>query len=340
LVLDEVQYCPEVVSCIKRKVDDDKRPGLYVLTGSQQWSVLRSIQESLAGRAVFLDLEGFSLSEIAGQVAAPFWLEQYLDAPDDFVNRRQDRLSLAQTPYELLWRGWLPEMDVLPEDLAEDFFSAYVRTYVERDVRLMLDTADWQQFGRFVQLVSALTAQEINFSQLGREIGITPQTAQRWLGVLKATFQWFEFPAFHRNSVKKISSKPKGHFADTGLACHLNRISSPHALGGHPMTGAFFETAVASEIRKLTSTMSRKAQFYHWRSHSGGEVDILLERDNVLYPLEIKLSSRPTAKDARGFKALREHYPESRIAPGLIIAPVDRVEQVTGHDYAIPWDLC
>jgi len=339
VILDEIQYCPEVVSCIKRLVDDNRQPGLYILTGSQQWSVIKSISESLAGRAVFLDLEGFSLSEICESAVGSSWLERYLDAPFGFVNGNHQRLTLSGTLYERLWRGWLPEMDQMPEDLSEDFFSAYMRTYVERDARLMLEVSDWQQFGRFVQLVAALTAQEINFSQLGREIGMTPQTSKRWLSALTATFQWYEVPAYHGNTIKRISSKPKGYFADTGFACHLNRLSSPRALEGHPMIGALFETAVASEIRKLMVPLARKAQIHHWRAHSGSEVDLLLERDGVLYPLEVKLNSRPSRNDTRGFHSLRQHYAQQDIAPGLVIAPVKKVEQLTERDYVIPWDL-
>lgn len=209
LILDEIQYCPEVVSCIKRNVDIDKHPGMYLLTGYQQWSVLKSVSESLAGRAVFLDLEGFSLSEIAENISAPSWLERYLDDPESFLKAPQKTHPLSRTLYELLWRGTLPEMNTLPAELSGDFFSAYLRTYSERDVRLLLDVDDWQQFGRFVQLAAALSAQEINYSQIGREVGVTPQTARRWLSVLKATFQWFETPAWHGNTIKRISSKPK-----------------------------------------------------------------------------------------------------------------------------------
>jgi uncharacterized protein len=339
LILDEIQYCPEVVSCIKRRVDEDKQPGMYILTGSQQWSVLKSISESLAGRAVFLDLNGFALSEIVENIPVASWLERYLEDPHQFVTTDHSRQKTRRTLYEFLWRGSLPEADTLPQNLMEDFFSAYMRTYVERDVRMMLEVDDWQQFGRFVRLTAALTAQEVNYSQLGRDIGITPQTAKRWLAVLNATFQWFELPAYHVNTVKRISSKPKGCFCDTGFSCHLNRITSPAALGGHPLTGALFETAVTLEIQKLLSPLSRKCAAYHWRLHSGSEVDMILERDGVLYPIEVKLSSRPNRKDTRGFTALRENYPSLNIAPGLVIAPCDRFEKLNQHDYAIPWDL-
>jgi predicted AAA+ superfamily ATPase len=339
LILDEIQYCPDVVSSIKRIVDLNQNPGLYLLTGSQQWSVLKSISESLAGRAVFLDLEGFSLSEIAENISAPSWLERYLDDPESFVKAPQETQTLSQTLYELLWRGTLPEMNTLPAELSGDFFSAYLRTYIERDVRLMLDVDDWQQFGRFVQLAAALSAQEINYSQIGREIGVTPQTARRWLSVLKATFQWFEIPAWHGNTIKRISSKPKGYFSDTGLACHLARITSRDALGGHPMTGSLFETAVISEIRKLMTPLARKAALYHWRIHSGSEIDLILERDGTLYPIEIKLTSRPSRKDTRGIRALRENYPDRAIAPGLIIAPAEQLEQLSETEYTLPWNL-
>ena len=339
LILDEIQYCPEIIPCIKRLVDADKRPGMYILTGSQQWSVLKSISESLAGRAVFLDLEGFSLSELAENIPAASWLERYLNDPESFVGTAQTIQAVPRTLYEILWRGFLPEMDTLPGELGGDFFSAYLRTYIERDVRLMLDVDDWQQFGRFVQLAAALGAQEINHSQIGRGIGTTPQTARRWLAVLKATFQWFEIPAWHGNAIKRISSRPKGYFADTGLACHLARITSPDALGGHPMVGSLFETAVVSEIRKLMAPLSRKAAFYHWRIHSGSEVDLILERDGTLYPLEIKLASRPSRKDTRGIQALRENYPGQKIAPGLVIAPAEGLEQLGKNEYTIPWNI-
>jgi uncharacterized protein len=337
LVLDEIQYSPELVPCLKRRVDQNKTPGMYVLTGSQQWSVMKSISESLAGRAVFIDLEGFSMAEISGEVSSKSWLEGYLDDSQAFLKAPQTQLSSTRTLYEQLWRGWLPDANQLPQDLLSDYFSGYQRTYIERDVRLILEVEDAQLFGRFCQLSSALTAQEINFSQLGRELGLTPQTAKRWLAVLRETFQWFEVPAYHGNSLKKITGKPKGYVADTGLACHYNRISSPEALSGHPMLGALFETAVMAELRKAVSILHRKPQIYHWRAHSGAEVDVVLERDNVLYPLEIKATARPSRKDTRGFQSFRKYFPDMKIAPGLLLGPVQQVEALSEQAWMVPW---
>lgn len=338
LVLNEIQYSPELVAAIKRRVDRDRAPGQYVLTGSQQWSVLKSASESLAGRAAFLDLEGFSLGEIAQRATEDHWLKRYLDDPDTFVSSSPGRLDIGRTTYEQLWRGFLPEADGLPLEWIADFHRAYVRTYLERDVRLLSDVADWQQFGRFVQLAAALTAQEVNRSQLGRELGITPNTAQRWLAMLRATFQWFEVPAYFGNAIKRLSSKPKGYLGDTGLACSLQTVSRPQTLAGHPLTGALFESAVVGEIRKLSGTLATPPNLYHWRSHSGAEVDVILERDGLFYPIEVKLTSQPSRQHARGIEAFRAAYPRLRIMPGLVIAPVQQVERLCETCYSLPWD--
>lgn len=337
LVLDEIQYCPELVASLKRRIDENRSPGQYLLSGSQQWSVLTSVAESLAGRAAFLDLEGFCLAEIAGSQRS--WLAAWLADPAAFLAAPSRRLPLSRTLYEHLWRGGLPEAASLNEAVIPDFHAAYQRTYIERDVRLLGDVADWQLFGRFVRLCASLTAQEVNRSHLGRELGVTPQTAGRWLDLLKATFQWFEVPAYSGNAVKRIGSKPKGYLADTGLACRAQLLSSPAALGGHPLLGALFETAVAAEIRKHASALPTPPQIYHWRSNGGAEVDLLLERDGAFYPIEAKLRSTPSRRDTTGITAFRKTYPHLRIERGLVIAPTEKALQLSDQDWALPWDL-
>jgi len=337
LIIDEIQYAPELIASIKRAVDRSRVPGQYVLTGSQQWQVLKSASESLAGRAVFLDLESFSLGELGEHPFDTCLLERYLTDPGKM--QRTPRVESAQRPLsEQLWRGFLPDAQVLDLEYLPDFLRAYFRSYVERDIRHMADVSDWQQFGRFVRLAAALTAQEINRSHLGREIGITPQTAQRWPAMLVATFQWVEVPAFHANSIKRISSKSKGYLADTGLACSLQSISSPEALAGHPVFGALFETAVVNELRKQAATVASPPVMYHWRSHGGAEVDLVLERNGTYYPIEIKLRSRPTRADTRGIRAFRESYPALDIAPGLVLYPGEEALLLNDEDVAVPWD--
>lgn len=344
VILDEIQYAPELVSAIKRRVDMDRRPGRYVLTGSQQWSVMKSIAESLAGRAVFATLEGFSLGEIAEDAHRLTWLHRWLNDPEGFLSQPPLCRAPGRTLYEQLWRGWLPEADRLPLDVLPDYHAAYVRTYLERDVRLLAEVDDWQMFGRFTQLAAAMSSCEINTSQLGRDLGVTPQTARRWLSMLRATFQWYEVAAFSGNAVKRVSGKPKGYLADTGMACHLMQLSSPSSLSGHPQTGALFETAVVAEIRKLAALESLPPTLRHWRSHGGAEVDLILERDNRLYPIEIKLTSEPSRKDARGLRAFRETYPALNIAPGLVLFPgrtgeAKALARITEQDAALSWQV-
>ena len=339
LILDEIQYAPELVASIKRRIDLNRSPGQYILTGSQQWGVMKSMSESLAGRAVFLDLHSFCLLEISQSNFTMPWIARWLDSPDIFLSKRQLRLTHKITLYEQLWRGFLPEPQFLASEVIPDFLSAYLRTYIERDVRLLAEVSDLQLFGRFLQLVSALTAQEINYSQLGRELGLMPQTAQRWLDILKATFQWFEIPAYSGNLVKRVSSKSKGYIADTGLACLTQAVSTPKAIGGHPLWGAMFETAVAAELRKQTAFLSPKPNFYHWRAYSGAEVDMILEYNGILYPIEIKAKTNPSRRDTMGISAFRKKYPQLDIARGLVIAPCSGVIQLSENDYAAPWDL-
>ncbi len=343
LVLDEIQYVPELVPALKRSIDRDRRPGRYVLTGSQQWEVLRSLSESLAGRVAFLDLEGFSLAEMAGavdeSVPRASWLERWLESPDALLESRPERLQNVRPLFERLWRGALPEADLLSEDVIADFHTAYQRTYIERDARLLGDVHDWQDFARFFRMAAALTAQEVNRSQLGRELGISPQTAQRWLDMLVATFQWHEVAPWSGNTTKRVSKKAKGYVADSGTACAALRISSPAALADHPALGAIYETAVVGELRRLIALMPAKPALHHWRTHAGAEVDLILERDGVLYPIEIKATARPQSKDLRGVQQFRATYPRERIARGLVLAPTPSVVRLSETDVALPWDL-
>lgn len=340
LILDEIQYAPELVSALKRRIDrSGARPGQYLLTGSQQWQVLRSVSESLAGRAVFLDLHGFSLQELGGATATPGWLARWLGDPAGFLTGAREADRLALPLLEWLWRGSLPAAAALDAALVPDFWSSYQRTYVERDARLAGNVDDWQDFGRFVRLMSALTAQEINASQLGREIGLTPQTARRWLKILEATYQWRELPAFSGNPVKRVAGRSKGHIADSGLACFYAGIASPGALGAHPAFGPLFETALVAEIVKQSGALTPSPALHHWRSAGGAEVDLLIEWNGVLHPVEFKLTANPGRRQASGIQAFRAAHPHRAVAPGLLVCAVEHPRRISEDVLAMPWNL-
>ena len=338
VILDEIQYAPEMVAAVKRRVDRaPERAGQYLLTGSQQWQVLRTLAESLAGRAAFLDLFGFSLQEIVDAPAG--WLPRWLEAVDDFISSGRQARRYEGNLQEWLWRGRLPRAVEIDIVVIPDFWTGYHRTYIERDARLLADVEDWQDFGRFVQLMSALTAQEINYSQLGREIGMTPQTAQRWLKIMEGAYQWFALPAFSGNPTKRVASRPKGYLADTGLACHHAQLSSPKALAGHPLYGALFETAMAGELIKQAAVLSTRPVFYHWRSAGGAEVDLILERDGILYPFEIKLTASPNRRMVSGIEAFRKAHTHLKVANGALLCAIEQPRWISEKVMALPWNL-
>ena len=336
LILDEIQYAPQVVASIKRRVDSDRKPGMYLLSGSQQWSVMKSLSESLAGRVVFVDLAGFSAGEISRAQKEALWLHNWLESKGTW--RPEKRLAIKHTLLDQLYRGSLPQAVFLDIGLLKDFFTGYERTYIERDARMMAEFADIRTFARFFRLMAALTAQEINQHHLGRELDVTPQTARRWLGVLEATFQWFEVPAFSGNAIKRLSEKSKGYMGDTGMTCFAQSISSPQAVPTHPLWGALFETFAVNEIRKQLQLLPYPASLYHWRTHAGAEVDLIIEQDGVLYPVEIKATTIPSKADTSGIAAFRKTYPRKHIGPGIVLCAAESSYKLTEHDIAMPWD--
>jgi hypothetical protein len=338
LILDEIQYAPELVSAIKRAVDRaGSAPGQYILTGPQQWQIMKTLAESLAGRSAFLDLQGFSLQELSD--ASSCWLAQWLENPDQFQEWTRTAGYYPGDLQSWLWRGFMPGLQALPDDLVVDFWRGYHRTYVERDARLIGEIQDWQEFGRFIGLMTALTAQEINYSQLGREIGITPQTSKRWLQILEATFQWFALPAFSGNPIKRVSLRPKGHLADPGLACYHARLSAPQMLGSHPLFGALFESAMVQELRKQAAVLGLSPAWHHWRAGGGAEVDLLLEKDDTIYPFEFKLTTNPSRRDGSGIAAFKAAYPGRQVGKGAVVCAVERPRWVSDDVMAIPWHL-
>ncbi|MBN1675772.1 MAG: ATP-binding protein [Kiritimatiellae bacterium] len=343
--LDEIQYAPELLPVIKRRVDRQPKPGSYFLTGSQNPAVLGAVSESLAGRAMVLELGGMTLVERSAGAGGTedCWLEALLSGQlDPHAVARRERCVVRpaeDTLFKQLWRGVMPGFLDLESNDIPDTYASYVRTYVERDVRRLAEVEDQQLFTRFVSLCAALTGQEINHSQLGRELGLSPQTARRWLAILKATYQWMEIPPYHGSTVKRISGRVKGYLRDTGLAGYLQRISSPEALAGHPLQGAIFESFVVNELMGRFPLLRMPPAVYHWRTHAGAEVDLLLERDGCYFPVEIKSAARVTRGDTRGILAFRETYPSLRHGPGLVVAAVEENSVLPGNVFVIPYDL-
>lgn len=340
LILDEIQYVPELVPALKRAVDRDRQPGMYLITGSQQWEVMRHLSESLAGRVAILELPGFSLGETL-EVQEDWlcaWLEEGIGTADSLLQILSGRRSRELSATRQIWRGGFPEVQTLDHAVVPGWMRGYTGTYLQRDIRSLLEVRDETLFAAFLALCASLTAQECNYNQLGRDIGLSPPTAKRWVGMLRGTYQWLEVPAFANNQLKRLSLRPKGYFSDTGLACYLMRISSDQAVQGHPSFGALFETMVATDIHKRMQPMPLPPALYHYRQHSGAEVDLLIEKDGQLYPIEVKSSSKAHPMDARSIDVFQQKN-AGRAQAGLLIYAGSKVLRLNEHCIAVPFDL-
>ena len=336
LILDEVQFVPALLSAVKRKVDLSDEPGRYFLTGSQNFTMLKSISETLTGRIVLFHLEGLSLHE-RQSMETKTWLCRYLEDPYSFLQSNPTNIAGLPPLHEVIWRGSLPAALILDPNLIGPFFTSYIQTYVERDLRLIDNVENLELFGRFLALLAALTASEIKYNQLGREVGISHQTAKRWTSALLALYQWRQLSPYFANSIKRISETPKGHFTDTGVCCHLLRILSPQALALHPLLGTLFETWVVNHIHQLFSSCNMTPYVHHWRIHSGAEIDLILEANGCFYPIEIKCSQNLSRNDLYSFKAFREAHPKAKVMPNLIIHAGEKNYLLDHDTLALSW---
>ncbi len=338
LILDEVQYVPELLAALKRKMDRSEAKGQYYLTGSQNFSTLRTIAESMAGRVAIFNLDNCTPQEMLGQGLEEGWIGAYLENPSSFYTSRKVASGLGSL-VEFLFRGTLAATLELPTSQISTYFRSYLQTYVDRDVRSQEDIRQLGEFDRFLGVIASLTAQEINASQIGREIGISPHTARRWLDLLQYSYQWFELPAYHGNTIKRISSKRKGYFKDCGFACYLLKMGSYESLAIDPKLGAIFETWAVNYIHQQFASLPVAPNTYHWRTGAGAEVDLVIEIRGKLYPIEIKCKSHLTSRDLTGLKAFRESYPKGEVNEALIIYAGNDCYRVDSQTTAIPWNL-
>jgi len=302
VLIDEIQYAPEVLAAIKLEVDRDHRPGAFWLTGSQQFAVMKGVAETLAGRVAILSLLGFTQREADRRPAA---LPPFL--PDDAALAARSPTAASMTlhdVYERIWRGSMPALvtgQIRDRDL---FYRSYVQTYLERDVRDLTQVGDLNAFARFLRAVAARTAQMLNYTDLARDCAISVNTARKWMSVLEGSFQVAILPAYHTNLSKRLYSTPKLHFLDTGLCAYLTEWSSPETLEAGAMSGAIFETFVFAEILKSWHNQGRHPAFHYYRDKDGREIDLLISHDGRLWPVEIKKAAMVREADTAAFRTL------------------------------------
>jgi len=319
-IFDEAQRVPDLFSYVQVLVDEDDRPGRFILSGSQNFLLLRSISQSLAGRTAILHLLPFSLAELNRR--APFPLESLgRELPEP---GRSVEASLAET----LFRGFYPRIH--DRGLEPGVWLAdYVRTYVERDVREILNVTDLESFDRFLRLAAGCTGQLLNLSSLATDCGITHTTARRWLSILEASFLIVLLRPHHRNFGKRLIKSPKLYFLDTGLLCYLLRIRSSEELSFHASRGAIFESFAIAELTKTAVHQGREPDLYFWRDSAGHEVDVLIDQGTTLVPVEVKSGETVTSDFFRGLTFFRDLAGEPE-APAAILYAGDRTFEQHG----------
>ena len=306
VIIDEIQYAPELLPYIKMIVDENKRNGDFWLTGSQMFHLMKNASESLAGRVGILNLLPLSSSEISGQKS------------DVFTTKSSDIKTKLKTAtpqklmevFERIFKGGMPALytehwNNLDNISTELFFSSYVQTYLQRDVKDLTQVGDELAFFRFLSCAAARTGQMVNYADMAKDTGISPPTVKHWLSILVTSGIVTLIEPYFNNALKRIIKSPKMYFLDTGLCAYLTRWSTPQALEVGAMSGAFFETWVVGEIIKSYLNAGKRPPIYYYRDKGNREIDLIIHQNNILYPVEIKKSGNPGKDAIKHFSVLQ-----------------------------------
>lgn len=334
MILDEIQRAPELLSYVQGLVDEDARPGSFIVTGSQNIVLMRSVSQTLAGRTALLLLPPFSLAELHGWPALdPGTLDRQRVAPQTPAATRPSEAELWPT----LLAGFYPpvhDRGLAPRDWLADYF----RTYVERDLREVTQVLDLRAFETFVRLAAARTATELNLSALAADAGVTHQTARRWLTALEIGYVATTLPPHYANYRKRLRKRPRLHFLDSGLVCYLLGIQDAETLALHPLRGAVFESFVVAELVKARAARRRDPGLYFWRDATGHEIDILIDAGRRLVPVEVK-SGRTVPPDAVSGLQWWTSIPSNPNRSGVLVhGGTDEFD--LGDFHVLPWFLC
>lgn len=301
ILIDEVQYAPELFTYIKIMVDKNHTPGEFWLTGSQAFKLMQGIQESLAGRVAVLNLSSLSQNEIYNHCANELFkldLEQLKQKQS-----KADSADLMQI-FERIWRGSMPAIVSGTYSNRDIFYSSYISTYIDRDVRELLPMIDSLNFLQFITAVAARTSQLVNVAEIARDASIDQVTAKKWLGILETLGLIFYLHPYSNNTLKRTIKTPKLYFTDCGLAVYLTKWSSPETLESGAMNGAIFENYVVSEIVKSYYNAGKEPYLYYYRDKDAREIDVIMESDGQLHPIEIKKSASPNNSMIKAFSVL------------------------------------
>lgn len=313
VIFDEIQYAPALLPYIKEKIDADRsQTGQYILTGSQNLLLMQQVTESLAGRTAVLKLMPLTRWEIAQVPERKF--------PWESTSNSSLPAQTTTELWEQVLRGFYPELAVHPKRDVRLWHASYVQTYLERDVRNLRNIGDLTLFQTFLRALAARSAQILNLSQLARDVGVSVNTAKDWISILEASFQIFILRPYYANIGKRLIKSPKIYFIDSGVLCYLVGLRDiEHAAAG-PMGGAIFENLVISDLFKIYMHRGEEPALYYWRTVAGAEVDLVVETQTGLIPLEIKQSETPRPEMAKELLGFERDFNE-KAKPGYVIHP-------------------
>lgn len=330
VLIDEVQYAPELFTYIKMHVDSHDEPGAFWLTGSQVFKLMKGVQESLAGRVAVLSLTSLSQAEIYGGKTEPFMVD--LEA---LSARKEGRTKTDVTAvFERIYQGSMPAIASHANSNSQIFYSSYLSTYIERDVRELSDAIDSLKFFRFITAVAARCGQMLNVAEIARDADLNQMQVKSWLGILETLGIIFYLHPYSNNLLKRLVKTPKLYFYDTGIVCYLTRWSSAETLERGAMNGAILENYVVSEIMKSYLNCGKEPFLYYYRDKDAKEIDIVLEHDGVLNPIEIKKSSNPGTELIKVFDLLDQS--STPRAKGAVICMKPELSAIDRDNYIVP----
>ena len=330
VLIDEVQYAPELFTYIKIYVDKNHNPGDFWLTGSQVFKLMRGVQESLAGRVAVLSLTSLSQAEICGGRMEPFTIDM------ESLSARSKERKQADTRgiFDRIFRGSMPAIVSGQNSNSQIFYSSYLTTYIERDVKELSDAIDSLKFLHFITAVAARCGQMLNVADIARDADINLKQAKDWLGILETMGIVFYLHPYSNNLLKRLVKTPKLYFYDTGLVCYLTKWSSAETLESGAMNGAILENYVVAEIMKTYLNSGKEPFMYYYRDKDAKEIDIILEHDEVLNPIEIKKSSNPGSELVKVFALLdKASTPRSK---GAVICMKPELSAIDRDNYIVP----
>jgi len=331
LLLDEVQYVPELFPFLKMQVDRNRKDGDFLMTGSQAFVLMKNVSESLAGRVGILELQGISQREMhACDFMLPFIPTR------EYIEERQKVLFAHNDLWADIHRGYMPELVFNPHKDREVFYSSYVQTYIQRDVRQLTQVADESLFVKFMVSLAARSGELLNYESVAKDIGVSNETVKRWVSILQTSRIIYLLQPYSSNHLKRAIKTPKIYFMDTGLMAYLTRWPTPETLVNGAKAGNFFETYFVGEIiRSFLNAGKTDLPLYFYRDRDGVEIDLVIEDGGTLYPVEIKMSASPALSMAKAFIAL-DGIPNMVRGNGVVLCSYDRPLWLSEDVIALP----